>query len=146
MVGFLCVLALASVCLCFVHCYYKSYDAMLKYEIMFNQPIKPREFSSFNSETVHLLFCNNSIVPSTPLRHNHYAPLIFCTEKNKIVKKCKLVTSQECKKGSTKHATYSIHHYMKQDLNVLSNFADDLNVRKSSSVGISSDLHFRYNC
>ena len=26
--GFLCVLALSSVCLCFVHCYYKSYYAM----------------------------------------------------------------------------------------------------------------------
>ena len=25
--GLLCVLALSSVCLCFVHCYYKSYDA-----------------------------------------------------------------------------------------------------------------------
>ena len=40
--GFLCMLSLSSVCLCFVHCYYKSYDAMLKYKIMFNQLIKPR--------------------------------------------------------------------------------------------------------
>ena len=40
--GFLCVLALSSVCLCFVHCYYKSYEAVLKYKIMFNQLIKPR--------------------------------------------------------------------------------------------------------
>ena len=135
--GFLRILALSSVCLCFVHCYYKSY-AMLKYKIMFNQLIKPREFPSFNSETIHLLFCNNSIVPPTPFRHNHYVPLIFCSEKNKVNKKRKLVTSQECKKGNTKHATYSIHHYMKQDLNVLSNFADDLNVCKSPSVSKSS--------
>ena len=93
----LCVLALSSVCLCFAHCYYKSYDAMLKYKIMFNQLIKPREFPSFNSETIHLLFCNNSIVPPTPFRHNHYVPLIFCSEKNKVNKKRKLVTSQKCK-------------------------------------------------
>ena len=52
--GFLCVLGLSSVCLCFVHCYYKSYDATLKYKIMFNLLINPREFSSFNSETIHL--------------------------------------------------------------------------------------------
>ena len=123
--GFLCVLALSSVCLCFVHCYYKSYDAMLKYKIMFNQLIKPREFPSFNSETIHLLFCNNSIVPPTPFRHNHYVPLIFCSEKNKVNKKRKLVTSQKCKKRSTKRATYSTHHFWKQDLNVLPNFADD---------------------
>ena len=61
--GFLRLIALSSVCLCFAHCYYKSYDAMLKYKIMFNQ---------------HLLFCNISIVPPTPFRHNHYVPLIFC--------------------------------------------------------------------
>ena len=122
--GFLCVLALSSVCLWFVRCYYKSYDAMLKYKVMFNQLIKPRAFPSFNSDTIHLLFCNNSIVPPTPFRHNHYVPLIFCSEKNKVNKKRKLVTSQECKKGNTKHA--------------LSNFADDLNVRKSPSVRKSS--------
>ena len=95
----LCVLALSSVCLCFAHCYYKSYDAMLKYKIMFNQLIKPREFPSFNSEIIHLLFCNNSIVPPTPFRHNHYVPLIFCSEKNKVNKKRKLVTSQKMKRN-----------------------------------------------
>ena len=51
--GFLGVLALSSVSLCFVHCYYKSYDAMLKYKITFNKLIKPIEFPSFNSETIH---------------------------------------------------------------------------------------------
>ena len=38
---FLCVLALSSVCFCFVHSYFKSFDAILKYKIMFNQLIKP---------------------------------------------------------------------------------------------------------
>ena len=128
---FLCMLALSSVCLCFVHCCYRSYDAMLKYEIMFDQLIKPRESPSFNSETIHLLFCNNCIVPPTPFRHpptqfrhNHYVPLIFCSEKNKLNKKCKLVTSKKCK-GSKKWASYSIHHFWKQDLpgnNALPNF------------------------
>ena len=89
--GFLCVLALSSVCLCFAHCYYESYAAMLEYKILFNQIIKPRKFLSFNSETIHLLFCNNSIVPPTPFRHNHYVPLIFCSEKNKVNKKRKFV-------------------------------------------------------
>ena len=79
--GFLCVLASSSVCLCFVHCYHKSFDAMLKYKIMFNQLSKPREFPSFNSETIHLLFCNNSIALPTPFRRNHYVPLIFRSEK-----------------------------------------------------------------
>ena len=108
--------------------------AMLKCKKMFNQFIKPREFPSFNSETIHFLFCNNSIVPPTPLRYNHYAPLIFCSEKNKVNKKSKLVTSQKCKKGSTKLATYSINHFWKQDLSVFPNFACDLNVHKSPSV------------
>ena len=78
---------------------------MLKYKVMFNQHIKPREFSSINSEIIHLLFCNNSIVHPTPFKHNHYVPLIFCSEKNKENKKRKLVTSQKCKKGSIKRAT-----------------------------------------
>ena len=110
----------------------------LKYKIMFNQLIKPREFPSFNSETIHLLFCNSSIVPPTPFRHNHYVPLIFCSERNKVNKKCKLVTSLKYKKGSTKHATYPIHYFWKQDLNVLPNFANDLNVHKSPIVSKSS--------
>ena len=28
--GFFCVVALSSVCLCFVYCFYKSYDAILQ--------------------------------------------------------------------------------------------------------------------
>ena len=136
--GFFCVFSLSSVCLCFVHCYYKSYDAMLKYKIMFNQLIKPREFCSFNSERIHLLFCNNSIIPPITFRHNHYVPLIFCSEKNKVNKKRILVTSQKCKKVRAKGATYSIHHFWKQDLNYLLNFADDLNLHKCPSVSKSS--------
>ena len=138
---FLCVLALSSVCLCFGYCYYKNYDAILKYKIMLNQLIKPREFPSFNSN--FKLFCNNSIVPPTPFRHNYYVTLIFCSEKNKVNKKRKLVTSQKCKE-SAKRATYSIHHFWKQDLsanNSLPNFADDLNVHKSASVNKSSTFN-----
>ena len=141
--GFLCVLALSSICFCFVHCHYKSYDAMLKYKTMFNQLIKPRECPSFNSETIHLLFCNNSIVSPTPFRHNHYVPLIFCSEKNKVNKKRKLVTSQKCK-GSKKRATYSIHTFWKQDLsanNSLPNFADDLNVHENPNISKSSTFN-----
>ena len=66
---------------------------MLKYRTMFNQLINAREYPSFNSETIYLLFCNNGIAPPTPFRHNHYVPLIFCLEKNKVNKKRKLVTS-----------------------------------------------------
>ena len=111
---------------------------MLKYKIMFNQLIKPREFYSFNSERIHLLFCNNSIIPPITFRHNHYVPLIFCSEKNKVNKKRILVTSQKCKKVNEKGATYSIHHFWKQDLNYLPNFADDLNLHKCPSVSKSS--------
>ena len=64
--GFLCVLALSSVCLFFVYCCYKSYDAMLKYKILFNQLIKPRDFRSFCPETIYLLFCKNR-TPHNPI-------------------------------------------------------------------------------
>ena len=99
-------------CLCFVHCYYEGYGAILKYKIMCNQLIKPREFHSLNLETIHLLFCNNNIVPPSPFRHNHYVSLIFCSEKNKVNKKRVLVTSQKCKE-SKRQLTYSIHHFLK---------------------------------
>ena len=111
--GFLCVLPLSSVCLCFIHCYYKSNDAMLKCKTMFNQLIRLREFPSFNSDTIHLLFLNNTIVSPTPFRHNHYVHLFFVQKKKKKVnKKHKLVTSQKCKE-SKRQGTYSIHHFWK---------------------------------
>ena len=95
--GFLRVLALSSICMCFVHCYYKSYDAILKNTIMFNvlmlKRVKSRGFPFLNLEAIHLLFCNNIIVPPTLFRHNHYLPLIFCSGKNKLNKKSKSVTS-----------------------------------------------------
>ena len=77
----LCVLALYSFCLCFFHCYYQSYDVMLKHKIMFHWLIKSREFPFFNSRTIQLLFCNNSILSPTPFRHNHYVPLTFVLKK-----------------------------------------------------------------
>ena len=97
LLALLCVLALSSVCLYFVHYYHKSYHTMLKHKIMFNQLIKPRELLCFNSQTIHLLFCNNSIVLPTPSRHNHDVPLIFCSKNNKVSKKRNLLISQECK-------------------------------------------------
>ena len=54
-----------------------------------------------------------------------------------------MVTSQKCK-GSKKRATYSIHHFWKQDLsanNALHNFADDLNAHKSPGVSKSSTFN-----
>ena len=54
-----------------------------------------------------------------------------------------MVTSQKCKE-SKKRATYSIHHFWKQDVsanNSLPNFADDLNVHKSASVSKSSTFN-----
>ena len=107
---------------------------------MSNQLIKPRGFPSFNSETIHFLFCNKSIVSPTPFTHNRYVPLIFCSEKNK---KRKLLTSQKYKENK-KRAIYSIHHFWKQDLsenNSSSNFANDLNVHKSPSVCKSSTFN-----
>ena len=83
----------------------------------------------------------------SPFRHNHYVPHIFCSEKNKVNKKRKLVTSQKCKE-SKKRATYSIHHFWKQDLsanNSLPNFADDLNVHKSANVSKSSTFNIADN-
>ena len=110
---------------------------------MFNELIKPRKCPSFNSNTVYFLFCSNSIIPSTPFRHNHYVPFIFCSEKNKVNTKRKLVTSQKCKE-SKKRATYSVHHFWKENLfanNSLPNFADNLNVHKSPSVSKSSTFN-----
>ena len=57
--------------------------------------------------------------------------------------KRKLVTSQKCKE-SKKRATYSVHHFWKENLfpnNSLLNFADNLNVHKSPSVSKSSTFN-----
>ena len=135
---FVCVLALSPVCLWFVYCCYESYDAMLKYKIIFQQLFKPREFPSLNLERIHFLFC---IVRPTPFRHNRYH--LFFVQKKKLKKKRKLVTSQKCRKESTKRATYSIHHFWKQNLNILPNFADGLNVHKYPGVRKSSTFDIR---
>ena len=89
---------------------------MLKYKVMFNQLIKLRGFPSFNSETSHLLFCNNSIDPPTPFRYNNYVSFNTGSKKKKkkqrINNKRKLVTSQKCKKS--KQTCYlSLHHFWK---------------------------------
>ena len=69
--------------------------------------------------------------------------LFFCSEKNKLNKKRRLVTSNKCKE-SKKCATYSIRHFWKQDLstnNSLPNFADDLNAQKNPNVSKSSTFN-----
>ena len=81
-----CVLTLSLVFLCFVLCYHKGYDDMLNYKIMFKFFIKTRKSSSFNSDTIHLLSCNNSTVPPTPFRHIHHLPLKICSKKLKEVR------------------------------------------------------------
>ena len=106
--------------------------------------------SSLSQETFILLvrrqfiyYFVRTVFPSTPFRHNHCVPLIFHSAKNKENKKRKLVTSQ-INKESKKRATYSIHHFWKQDLsanNSLPNFADDLNGNKSPRVSNSSTFN-----
>ena len=49
---------------------------------MFSQLIEPRLFNPFSSEKIHLLFCNNTCEPPVPFMHNHYIPLIICSQKN----------------------------------------------------------------
>ena len=69
--------------------------------------------------------------------------LFFTQKKNKVNKKRKLEASQKCKE-SKRQATYSIHHFWKQDLstnNSLPNFSDDLNVHRNPSVSKSSTLN-----
>ena len=85
--GFLCVLALSSVCLSTVQCYYKSSGSSLKYRLMFNQLIQPRCANYLSSKKIHLLFCSNLFEPPAPFCHNHYAPFIMCPKKNTSNKK-----------------------------------------------------------
>ena len=88
--GFLCVLALSSVSLSTVQCYYKSFGSSLKYRLMFNQLIQPRCASYFSSQKIHLLFCSNLFESPVPFCHNHYVPLIMCPKKNTPKKKRKI--------------------------------------------------------
>ena len=87
--GFLCVLALSSVSLSTVHCYYKSFGSSLKYRLMFHKLIQPRYANYLSSEKIRLLFCSNLFEPPVPLCHNHYAPFIMCSKKSTQNKKYK---------------------------------------------------------
>ena len=49
---------------------------------MFSQLIELPLFNPFNSEKIHLLFCNNICEPPVPFMHNHYVPLVICSQKN----------------------------------------------------------------
>ena len=89
---FLCVLALSSVCLCFVHCYDKSYDAMLKYKTMFNQLIKPREFPFLIQRQFIYYFITVAMSLQPHLGIIIMSHLYFCSKIYKVNKKRKLVT------------------------------------------------------
>ena len=78
--GFLCVLALSSVSLSTVQCYYKSSGSPLKYRLMFNQQIQPCLANYLSSEKIHLLFCRNLFEPPIPFSHNHSEP-VMCPKK-----------------------------------------------------------------
>ena len=80
--GFLCVLGLASVCSSSVQCYYKNTGSILKYKLMSSQLIEPCLFNPFSGEKINLLFCNNTCEPPDPFMHNHYVPVVICSQKN----------------------------------------------------------------
>nr|XP_047145808.1 zinc finger MYM-type protein 1-like [Hydra vulgaris]XP_047145866.1 zinc finger MYM-type protein 1-like [Hydra vulgaris] len=89
--GFLCVLALSTVCSTRVQCYYRTIGSLLKYKIMFNLKIEPRILCS-SSDIVNLLFCFEGINPPCPYKHNHYVPLVFIPDKKCLKRKiCKKV-------------------------------------------------------
>ena len=115
--GFLCVLALSSVSLSTVQCYYKSFGSSLKYRLMFNQLIQPRCANYLSSEKIHLLFCSNLFEPPVPFCHNHYAPLIMCPKKNTPNKKCKIPSASLTAEKSKKSTQQSrIKTFLKKDL------------------------------
>ena len=87
--GFLCVLALSSVSLSTVLCYYKNSGSPLKYRLMFDQLIQPRLANYFSSEKIHLLFCSNLFEPPVPFSHNHYALLLCVLRKTLQIRNIK---------------------------------------------------------
>ena len=87
---------------------------MEKYKILFHEAIKPRGFPSFNAETVHLLFCNTSIVSPSPFKHNHYVPLIVLSKPNKKNLKRKIKNDNNKKNVSKKVCNYSMLDFLKK--------------------------------
>ena len=49
---------------------------------MFSQLIEPCLFNPFWTARIDLLFRNNTCEPPVPFMHNHFAPLIICSQKN----------------------------------------------------------------
>ena len=115
--GFLCALALSSVSLSTVQCYYKSSGSPLMFRLMFNQLIQPRLANYLSSEKIHLLFCSNLFEPPVPFSHNHYASLIMCRQKNTPNKKCKIPSASVSAPKSKKSTQQSsIKTFLKKDL------------------------------
>ena len=99
--GFLCVLALASVCSSSVQCYYKSTGSILKYKLMFSQLIEPRLFNPFSSlsESKGKLNIDTSesgavvrSVSSSPVLN---PKLLFSSEKSRNVEKSLFIINLE---------------------------------------------------
>ena len=90
--GFLCVLALSTVCFKQVQCYYRTIGSLQKYKLMFNLKIEPRVFSA-SSDVLNLLFCFEGSNPPLPYKHNHYVPLVFVPDEKCLKRKflCKKV-------------------------------------------------------
>ena len=73
--GFLCVLGLASVCSSSVQCYYKNTGSILKYKLTNVTMVIYLALA-----TVRKLV--STCEPPVPFMHNHYVPLIICSQKN----------------------------------------------------------------
>ena len=102
--------------------------------------IEPRLFNPFSSEKIHLLFCSNTYEPPVPLRHNHYVPLIICSQKKKKKKKLKTKTKQKSNlknKGNRKHKL-SLH------LTITFNLKLKKNLQSKKPCGQSSIKAFFY--
>ena len=105
--GFLSVLDLSSVCLCFVYCYYKSYDTVLKCLI---SSLSQENFLLLIQRQVIYYFVTIVLSLQLHFRHNHCVPFVFCLEK-KVNEKRKLATSPKCKENK-KRANYHIHYHL----------------------------------
>lgn len=97
---------------CFYQVIFNSVCFIVSFRVVQNLVFGQKQFARHRvkSETNHLLFYNNSILSPTPFRHAFNLPLNFCSEKNKVDKKAKFITSQKCKE-SKKYASSSIHHF-----------------------------------
>ena len=131
--GFLCVLALASVCSSRVQCYYKNIGSEIKYRLMFNKIISPRVLNNSNTKNIDLLFCYSGFTVPIPFKHNHYAPLLFYSGQGKPCLPSGQKRKIDCSKKGKSKKTNAGQSY-------ISNFLikDSSAVLSSHSSGIST--------